>query len=207
MAFLLSFRNVSLFEKEEFGISRLNLEIQLRKKYHIILETEDKLNTLLGLFEGRYRKDGGMIYRKERLFVQSDRLLLGDKVYSRQVDNWLALDDEFFYFGNKRCSKSHFIDLLQAKHIKHFPVYKLKGEDKIKFALLALTFQETGLICISKLVIKPLANTWRDYVNRLIKDTHCTLCIFSSLENISSDFLRALDHVSLEKNDLTNKPI
>ena len=204
MPSLLNFRNVSLFGNTEYGISRVNIEIWLRKKYHVILENDDKLNTLLGLFENRYKPDGGVIYKKEGLYVQSDRLILGDKVYEQIVEKWLALSDEFFYFGDKRRSKSYFMDLLKAKYIRYFPIYKLRGEDRLKFVLLSLIFQESGIILISKLLVRELTDQYREYVERLINETHCTLCLFSSLEHPADQFSQILENRSLQKIDLTS---
>ena len=203
MPSLLTFRNVSLFGDTEYGISRVNIDIWLRKKYHFVLGNDDQLNTLLGLFENRYQPDGGSIYKKEKLFVQSDRLILGDKIYEQLVEKWLALSDEFFYFGGKRRSKSYFIDLLNAKHIRYFPIYKLKGEDRLKFALLSLTFQESGLILISKLLVRGLDDHYREYLVRLINETHCTLCLFSSMENPPAEFSETLHHPSIQKNNFS----
>jgi len=197
------FRNVSFFADKEYGVSRVNLDILLRKKHHVILENRDKLNSLLGLFEKRYKPDTGTIYQKGRLFVQSDRLILGDKVYKQIAGKWLALHEEFFYFANKRRSKSYFVDLLRAKHIRHFPIYKLKGEDRLKFALLSLTFQESGLMLISKLLVTELSEAHKDYLEKIISDTHCTLCLFTSNDKPADQFARCLQNPSLLKTDLT----
>ncbi len=201
MPSLLTFQNVSLFADREFGISRLNIDIQQRKKYHIIFETQDRLNVVLGLIEGRYRKNSGIIFRKGKVFVQSDRLLLGDKVYSQQAGKWLALADQFFYFGGKRRTKQHFMDLLRAKHIRLLPIYKLRGDDKIKFTLLSLMFQENGIMAISRLPATPLSNSLQEHLYRIIKETHCTLCLFTSLDNppsFPSDFLQNSSLIKME---------
>lgn len=183
MASLLSFQNVSLFKNKEYGSLRLNFDIRLNKKYHFIVETDEKLNTLLGLIEGRFQNDSGIIERKEKLFVQSDRLLLGDKAYSKKVDEWLALRSEFFIFNGRRKSKQAIIELLKAKHIKYFPIYKLTGEDKIKFTLLSLTFQGSGLLVFSRLLNIELSEINRLFLGRLIRETACTPCLFSTLES------------------------
>ena len=202
MPSLLMFRNVSLFESQSFGISRVNLDILQGKKYHFIADNDEKLNTLLGLLENRFNPDSGVLYRKDRLFVQSDRLILGDKIYEQHAAKWLALNDEFFFFGSKRRSKTYFIDALQAKHIRYLPIFKLKGEDRLKFVLLSLTFQETGLLLISKLLITPMADIYMDYLERLVHDTHCTLCLFSTALNPPSQHTELLEHPNLQKIDL-----
>ncbi len=201
MASLLSFQNVSLFKNEEYGSLRLNFDIRQNKKYHFTVETEEKLNTILGLVEGRFQNDSGIINRKEKLFVQSDRLLLGDKVYSKQVDKWLALRSEFFVFNGRRKSKQAILESLKAKHIKSLPVYKLIGEDKIKFALLSLAFQGSGLLVISKLLNIELSDITRPFLARLIRETSCTPCLFSSLEKPALNIETA--DFGFEKIDLT----
>ena len=68
---------------------------------------------------------------------------------------------------------------LKARSIKHFPIYRLKGEDKIKFTLLSLTFQESGLIIISRLPQLDLSPTLSDHLIRLIEDSHCAVCLLT----------------------------
>ncbi len=201
MASLLSFQNVSLFKNEEFGSLRLNFDIRQNKKYHFIVETEEKLNTILGLVEGRFENDSGIISRKDKLFVQSDRLLLGDKAYSKQVDRWLALRSEFFIFNRRRKSKQAIIDLLKAKHIKSLPIYKLTGEDKTKFVLLSMAFQGSGLLILNKLLNIKMSEITRPFLGRLIRETPCTPCVFSSLENPAANI--NVDEFDFEKIDLT----
>lgn len=179
MATVLQYRDVSLFHKEEFGISNLNFNIHLRKKYHIIVKNQDKLNTLLGLMEGRFDPQKGFINKPGRLFTQSDRLLLGDKVYAKNSGDWLALKNNWFYFNNKRQSKYTIIDSLRARHIRHLPIYKLNPAEKIKFTLMSLMFQESGMILISRLPILELSEALTALLNRIINGTHCTLCVFS----------------------------
>ncbi|MCP4749327.1 MAG: hypothetical protein GY866_00395 [Proteobacteria bacterium] len=182
MTSLLKFREVSLFKNEEFGVKQLSLDIQKRQKYHFVFETQDRLNAVLGLVEGRYKADSGIVVRADELFMQSDRLLMGDKVYSQNTGKWLALYDEFFYFDGKRRSKRTFIDLLQARSIRHFPIHRLRGDDKLKFVLLSLTFQESGVILINRLLTTPLSKPLQEQLDRIVNGTRCALCLFSCLE-------------------------
>lgn len=182
MSSLLKFRDVSLYKDKDFGITDVSFDIQKRKKTHFRLATQEKLKTLQGIIEGRFKPDGGIVHRFDRLFIQSDRLLLGDKIYSKNAGNWLKLQDEFFLFDGRRRSKLVFLNELKAKHIKHFPIYRLKGEDRIKFTLLALTFQETGLLLISQLLNTELSPTLAQHLERIVTGSHCTLCLFSALD-------------------------
>lgn len=179
MAVLLSFRNVSLFKDEPFGLSNITFDIERHRKYHLITKGEEQLNTLAGLMEGRYRKQSGYIERDSKLFIQSDRLLMGDKIYQETAGKWLAVRSEFFRFGNKTRSKFGFIQQLNARYLLDYPIYKLQGNDRIKFALLALAFQETGIILISKLPTLDLNDLFNDFLHRIIKDTNTTVCLLS----------------------------
>ncbi|MFH2133075.1 MAG: hypothetical protein ABIK68_22070 [bacterium] len=202
MSMLIRFRGVSLFKNEEFGIKDVDFTIQKRRKYHIVLSTQEKLKTLLGMLEERFQADSGIIHRSERTFFQSDRLLLGDRIYQKNAGNWLKLQDEFFFFDDKRRSKRIFVDELRARHIRHFPIYRLKGENRIKFTLLALTFQETGLILISTLLNSELSSGMVQYLNRVITGTHCTLCLLSSLDTPPMKELNLQENPVLEQIDL-----
>lgn len=177
-----SFRYVSLFPKEEFGIREVSFTLRKGNQYHLILENEDKLNTLLGILEKRYRPHSGVIRREENDFVQSDRLLLGDKVYSQTVEKRLGLGGDFFHFEGRKRSKHYFVDLLKAKSITWSPIHRLRGEEKIKFTLLSLFFQRSGLILIRKLHHMEFADYLEEAYERLINNTHCTLCFLSTRE-------------------------
>ncbi len=202
MPSLIKFRDVSLFKDKEFGIINVTFDIQNRKKIHFTLATQEKLKTLQGLIEGQFQPDSGIARRSELLFIQSDRLLLGDKIYTNNAGNWLKLQDEFFYFDGKRRSKQVFLNDLKAKHIRHFPIYRLKGEDRIKFALLALTFQETGLLLISSLLSSPLSPTLARHLEKIVNGTHCTLCLFSALDPPQAENYSFLKNPNLEQIDL-----
>lgn len=177
MAILLRFQKVSLFKEEPFGISELSFEIERGRKYGILTNSEEQLNTLVGLLEGRFQKESGYLERKSKLFLQSDRLLLGDKVFSQTAEKWLALKSEFFQFGGRRRSKFGFIQTLNAKSILDYPIYKLDAAGKTKFALLALAFQESGITLISTLNSKKLPQEQSVYLERLVKETNTTCCL------------------------------
>jgi hypothetical protein len=202
MSSLIKFRDVSLFKGEEFGIVDVNFDIQQRKKTHFRLATQEKLKTLQGLIEGRFQPTSGIARRAERIFIQSDRLLLGDKVYTKNAGNWLKLKDEFFYFDGKRRTKRTFLDELKAQQIRHFPIYRLKDEDRIKFALLALTFQETGLLLISSLLTTVLSPTLSRHLERIVNGTHCTLCLLSTDDHPPEKSCNFLENPNLEQIDL-----
>ncbi|MBT4265279.1 MAG: hypothetical protein HN580_02355 [Deltaproteobacteria bacterium] len=202
MSSLIKFRDVSLFKDKDFGIIDVSFDIQKRKKIHFTLATQEKLKTLQGLIEGRFQPGSGIARRSDRIFIQSDRLLLGDKIYTKNAGNWLKLQDEFFYFDGKRRSKRTFLNELNARHIRHFPIYRLKGEDRIKFTLLALTFQETGLLLISNLLSSPLSSTLAQHLERLVNGTHCTLCLFSALDPPPNKNYSFLKNPNLEQIDL-----
>ncbi len=186
MAILLNFRKVSLYKKEQFGIADISFEIERQRKYHLIVNSEEQLGSLAGLIEGRYRKQSGNILRDPKLFIQSDRLLLGEKTYSEYAGKWLALQSEFFKFGNRLKSKYSFIHSLKAKHLVDYPIYKLKDIDRMKFTLLALAFQETGIILISRLLTQDMSDQLREFLFRIIRDTNTTVCLLSS----SRDWIR-----------------
>jgi hypothetical protein len=180
MAVLLKIRKVSLYKDQPFGINQLSLDIERGRKYHITVDNEEQLHTLAGLIEGRFKKQSGFIEKADRLFIQSDRLLLGDKVYSQTVKEFLFLSNDFFHFGGRRRSKFGFIQTLKAKHLVDYPIYKLREADKIKFTLLALAFQERGITLISKLPAMQVENTQHQFLQRIIDETHTTCCLLTS---------------------------
>ncbi len=180
MAILLKFQKVSLFREKPFGISRVSFDIERNRKYLIHIDNPEKLNTLAGLIEGRFQKESGYIEHQEKLFIQSDRLLLGEKIYDKTPRRWLALGSEFFKFGARQRSKFGMIQKLKAKHLLDFPIYKLRGEDRIRFTLLSLCFQESGIILISELLNRDLDDTQREFLVRIIRDTSTTCCVLTS---------------------------
>ncbi len=198
----LTFQNVSLYKKHEYGIADVNFTFKQGGKYHFILNTDEQITTLSGLIDGRFQKDSGYINRKDKLFVQNDRLLMGDKTYIKNVDRWLALDREFFMFGKKKRSKRGIMELIKARHIRYLPIYKLKDEDKLKFTLLSLAFQESGIIIISRLLTLQLSEILQTFLDRLLNETHCICCLISSLESpILTQYknLQGYEHLDLTK--------
>jgi hypothetical protein len=193
MESLIKFRDVALFKDQPFGISGVSFDITFKRRVHLELETQAQLNTLAGILEGRYQEDSGIVYRQRPLFIQSDRQLLGDKIYDRPVDKWLQLADERFFYGGRQRLKRTFLETLQAKHLHHFQIYRLRGEDRIKFALLSLTFQETGLILISRLLTQPLNERMRDHLIDLIIASECTVCLLTSRDTPIDTFRSLLD--------------
>ncbi len=194
MSALIKFLNVSLYKDQDFGVCDVSFELQKYRKYHFVLPDREKLKTLLGLLEGRYRPQAGIVHQYERLFIQSDRLLLGDKVYSQTAGRYLKLQDEHFNFEDRKRSKQTFLHDRNARHIRHFPIYKLRGEDQLKFALLALGFQESGLMLISEIPTRELSGQLSGYLQRIIMGTRSTLCLLTEpgqpiewLEKISEE--------------------
>lgn len=177
MAILINFQNVSLYPDESYGLANLSFTIERSRKYFIQLETAEKLNALAGLLENRFGNYSGFVERKDRLFVQSDRLLMGDRVYRREAKAYLAVDDQFFTFGGRKRSKFGFIETLNARRILDFPIYRLTPSDRIKFTLLALAFQESGLILISGLLTEDLDPVQQEFLKRVINQTQATCCL------------------------------
>ncbi len=199
---LIKFLNVSLYKDQEFGICDVNFELQKYRNYHFILPNRDKLETLLGLLEGRFQPQAGIVHSYGRIFSQSDRLLLGDKVYSQNTGNFLKLKDEHFYFEDRKRSKQTFLHDLKARHIRHFPIYKLKGEDRLKFVLLALTFQENGIIFISELLYAELPTYLKSHFHRFIRGTQCALCLMTIADQPLSHLDKLFEDTTLQELDL-----
>jgi hypothetical protein len=188
MATLLSFQKVSLFKDKPFGITGVSFEIERNRRYYLHTDLPERLNTIAGLVEGRYSKETGYIERKEKLFLQSDRLLLGEKIYEKKVGQWLALGSEFFNFGNRQRSKFGMIQSLNAAYLMDRPIYKLKGEDRIKFTLLALAFQESGIILISSLLTQDLDTSYKEFLLRIIRESHTTPCLLEACPGWIEDY-------------------
>ncbi len=199
---LIKFLNVSLYKDQKFGINGIGFDVQKRRKYLFTLPSPEKLQTLLGLIEGRFRPDSGVVHRYEKVFIQSDRLLLGEKVYDKNAGNFLKLTEQHFFFDDKRRVKQNFLLDLKARHIRHFPIYKLRGEDRLKFALLALTFQETGLILVSELLQTDLESDLKNHLFRLIRGTRCALCLFKVEGQEDEQLDELLEEISVERIDL-----
>ena len=147
---LVTVHNVCLFPNEEFGLEGVSFKIFTGKRYHLLSSDEDRQNGVLGLLEQRYSAHSGITRFKDHLTIQSDRLLMGDRLIDRRVEQYLGLTSDLFYLNGKRCSKLFYINQLKAKSILHLPVYKLRGKDKILFVLLAALFQKSGLVLFSR---------------------------------------------------------
>lgn len=182
---LISFHRVCLMENQRFGIIDVSFKLFNKQKYILNVENDDMVNCIMGLIEKRYRPERGVIKREDNLFIQSDRLLLEDRVISKLTHDWLGVKSDFFYLAGKRKSKRFYIDQLQAKDILHHPVYKLKKDDKIKFALLSMLFQKSGLILINKLLMVRLNETMRSILDKILFESHNLICI---VNNSCSDF-------------------
>lgn len=174
--------NVALFSREEYGVRDINFKLLKKKRYHMILKNYDHMNAILGILEGRYQPDIGVIYKDDDFFLQSDRLLLGDKVITQEASKWLNLKSTFFYFDGRSRSKQTFIENLNARQVTYSPVYKLKREEKVKFTLLSLLFQGRGIILISDLFFKSLNDVQRETFKRLIEKSHNTICFVTHQE-------------------------
>lgn len=198
---VLFFRNVSLFPKEKYGVKEINFTLEPRGKYLFQLNNSEQMNTFLGILEGRYREFSGSIHRQDPLTVQSDRLLMGEKVYSQSVGYWLALKEDHFFFEGRRRSKFSYIQTFHCRGMKHLPIYKLRDEQKIKFALLASTFQESGVIILSQLLTMKLTDLFQEHLARLIQHTRCTLCIVQLKDEEPQNF-NVQQFRSIEKIDL-----
>ena len=176
---IVSFFNVALFPGEKYGISGVSFRLKSYRKYRIVTNSDDQANCILRLLEGRQQPSSGLIRKQENLFCQSDRLLMGERVITKKAEEHLGLKGWQFRFDNRRRSKHYFIDLLGAKHILFYPVYKLKGEDKMKFTLLSLLFQRSGLILISDIIYRKLEPRQDDLLVELTQKSQNTLCIFT----------------------------
>jgi len=161
----------------------------------------------MGLMEKRYQADRGIIKREDNLFIQSDRLLLEDRVISKMTDSWLGINSDFFYLAGVRKSKRFYVDLLKAKNILHYPVYKLKKDDKVKFVLLSLLFQKSGLILINKLLNIELDNNMKRVLNKILIDSHNLICILHDASKDCLDLDQYSDYkkISIPENSKSSK--
>ncbi len=188
MADLLTFSDVSLYPDDPFGISKIDLSIKKGKKQLIYLPDREKLKTLLGLLEGRYRPQSGVIRKFNDFFIQSDRQLMGDKVYTKTAERWLALGADSFFFDGRQRSKFGFIEQLKAKHILHLPIHKLRGEEKTKITLLSLLFQGSGLILVSKLFETPMEPSSKSLFSKILTKSGLSLVGLTTDHELSSKF-------------------
>ena len=183
MGMLIQFANVGFFPDQEFGLKRVSLELEWGKRYQITLANPDQMSGFLGILEGRYQPHRGKIYRARNYACHSDRLLLGDRVYQKKVGPFLALESKpFLQFGGRRRAKRTLMEELSAYSLRHLQVYKLKGDERLKFALLSLGFEESGLILVSQLFLRQLTGPMENFFTQLIRDSRCALALVGHLE-------------------------
>ena len=184
--------NVDLFPKEEFGLREVNFTLNHKDRVHFKLQDPDQLNSLFGILEGRYRPQlGRVFFDRDRPHTQSDRLLLGDKVYTQTVGKYWVLNNDVFFLGGEKKYKMTYMDNLKCKSIRHFIVHKLRGDEKLKFALLALLFQPNGLILISKLFLEKLDADMME-VFHLIHQFSGTIICYASVNGEGQDMIDQL---------------
>jgi hypothetical protein len=186
MANLIDFIDVSLYPDKPFGLDKINFVVKRGKKQLVHVSNSEKLNTLLGILENRYQPQSGLIRKFGKCFVQSDRLIMGDRVYPQIVGKWLGLSADSFYFEGRRRSKFGFIGQLKAKSILHLPLYKLTEEQKIKATLLAFIFQGSGLILISRLLEIELPPLLDGIFQRILVGTNLTTVVVTTENTITS---------------------
>jgi hypothetical protein len=177
---LVSFHRVCLLENQHFGVVDVSFKLFNKRKYIINVENDDTANCIMGLIEKRYQPERGLIKREDNLFIQSDRLLLEDRVISKKSYEWLGMKNDFFYLSGERKSKRFYVDQLKAKNILYHPVYKLKKDDKIKFVLLSLLFQKRGLIIINKLLKTQLTENMKVIFDKILFESHNLICIVNN---------------------------
>ncbi|MDT8445599.1 MAG: hypothetical protein RRB13_01725 [bacterium] len=188
MALVAQLSNIDLFAGEEFGLQRVSLEIESGRRYHLLFDHRDQLNCLFGILEGRYRPDRGVVTKAREYLCQSDRLLLGEKVYRRHAGGYLALESEpFTRLGGRRTAKRHLMEQIKAWHLRHFPIYKLHGEDKLRFVLCALAFQESGLILISELHKRPLDPPMQELFRQMLTQSEAAVVVASCADETSAE--------------------
>lgn len=178
MGTLVQLSNVSFYPEEPFGLKRINLELHWGKRYLLQMDDPEQLSAVLGILEGRYKADGGVVYKTREYVCQSDRLLLEDRVYRKKMGPYLAVDGQpFMNFGGRRRSKQILMEGMKAWSLRHFQIYRLRGEEKTKFALLALGFQETGLLIVSKLQTRDFSEPMEAFFRDVIDSSPCTILV------------------------------
>ena len=183
MGTLIQLSNVSFYPDEEFGLRRLSLELLWGKRYLLRMNHSEQLSAVLGVIEGRYKPDSGTVYKSSDFVCQSDRLLLEDRVYRKKLGAYLALAAQpFMFFGGRRRSKQTLMESMKAWHLRHFQIYRLRGEEKTMFALLALGFQETGLLIISRLQLRSMSEPMVAFLHAMIKNSPCAI-LLATLED------------------------
>lgn len=201
---LLQFHNVSAYTKEFWGINRLNLALKRRSRLLIRVNGSEQKELLQRLFEGKHPPEQGIIEKDPKLFLQSDRWWYGGRILDKKSGKWLGLCDPFFMFGSRKRTKEAFMDKLEARHIRHLPVYKLKDKDRFKFACLSMMFQESGIIILSNVIDDQYFQSNQKWVHELIENSHTAIgCIVdqNTLTPELDAFLKRFqwDEISLNK--------
>ncbi len=156
----------------------------------------DELTSLLGLLEGRYAPHLGRIRKSDSLsFLQSDEQLFGGKVIDQPVEQYWALGTPKFHLEGRRREKLFFIDSLRAYHLRHLTAYRLRGEERRKFALLSLLFQEKGMILVHRLLLEEFSEPEWKLFQTLHAHSTALICYFT----VGDEGAPTLDQLALER--------
>ena len=154
---MIRFRNIDFYANEEFGLKDISFTVKDGERVELVVSHEDQRTGIAGLLTGRFHPQAGRIYREENNnSIGFDVDLLGGKVITEGVSRFWRLCKPEFEFQGRTKQKFVYIDLLRAKGLISFTVNRLRGEERLKFALLALLFQTQGLILLAELPKKDL---------------------------------------------------
>lgn len=154
---MIRFRNIDFYPNEEFGLRDISFTVNEGERLELVVSHEDQRTGIAGLLTGRFHPQAGRIYREEENHsVGYDADLLGGKVITEGVSRYWRLCKPEFEFQGRTKQKFVYIDLLRAKGLVSFTVNRLRGEERLKFALLALLFQTHGLLLLQDLPKKDL---------------------------------------------------
>ena len=189
---MIYFRNVSLFSGKEFGISRFNLEISNGARILLNCQPKVRAETLVRILEGKAHLKNGFIDKPFSFVIQSDRLLMQnhDKNTPRRK---FFLKEGFTNYLDRKRSKHSLIDQLNAKHILDLPLYKLNGQDRVKYALLSLLFQESGLMILFDLLQEQILSAYLDSLVQLFKISKTAICLVFDNKKILLPLLERID--------------
>jgi len=201
---LVQLSNVSFYPDEPFGLNRVNFDLLWGKRYVLKMNDPEQLSAVLGILEGRYKADGGVVYKTREYLCQSDRLHLEDRVYRKKLGPYLAVEAQpFMNFGGRRRSKQILMEEMKAWHLRHFQIYRLRGEEKTKFSLLALGFQESGLLIISQLQKREFTEPMEAFLHDMIETSPCTILLAIAGEDLKKPLPEWVDLERFEVKDLT----
>ena len=174
---MFAFRNVSFLPEERMGIRRLNFELRAGKRLFLATEHAEQSKFLTWLLTERVAPAGGIYEKPADAFCQSDRWWLeGERVVETPAGDWLNLAEPYLFLGRRR-SKFDFVDALQARSFLHSPVYRLRDEEAVRFALLSSLFQQSGLLVLSEVWKRPLDDACRRVLRRLVEDSPAALAV------------------------------